>query len=99
MLSDENIGRLMQEIQNRRKMIAVCSKGYCSKCGNRDALYTVSFVADGSSECEECYKNRRAKELSETIENIKQVKLQVVRKYFRSKSKELYHTPSLSDAL
>ena len=77
----------MQEIQNRRKMIAVCSKGYCSKCGNRDALYTVSFVADGSSECEECYKNRRAKELSETIENIKQVKLQVVRKYFKDRSR------------
>lgn len=75
----------MQEIQNRRKIIAVSSKGYCSKCGNRDALYTVSFVADGSSECEECYKNRRAKELSETIENIKQVKLQVVRKYFKDR--------------
>lgn len=84
-LSDASMKQLEQEVKERRKMIGIISKTYCTKCYKLDAVYVSSSVMDGSTECEECYINRRATELSRTIENIKKVRLENVRKYFTTK--------------
>ena len=84
-LSDESMKALEQEVKERRKLVGINSKTYCTKCYKLDALYVSSSVMDGSTECEECYINRRATELSRTLENIKKVRLENVRKYFTTK--------------
>lgn len=84
-LSDEALKQLEQEVKERRKCFGLVSKTYCTKCYKLDAAYVSTSVMDGSTECEECYTNRRAMELSRTIENIKKVRLENVRKYFTTK--------------
>lgn len=84
-LSDASMKQLEQEVKERRKCFGLVSKTYCTKCYKLDAAYVSTSVMDGSTECEECYINRRATELSRTIENIKKVRLENVRKYFTTK--------------
>lgn len=87
-LSDENIRNLINDLKHRREFIGTHMKGYCTSC-RQDAMYIQSDIMTGATECEECYKKRKIAEITATIENVKAVKLQNVREYFKSKRSQV----------
>lgn len=84
-LSDKYMEKLQKEVNNRRKMCGMVSHTYCTTCFKTDAKYVSSDVMTGRTECEECYIKRRANELSCEMENIREWRLQTVKKYFNSR--------------
>ena len=83
-LSDENIQNLIKDLKHRREFIGTHMKGYCTVC-RKQSEYIQSDIMTGATECEDCYKKRKIEEITSTIENVKAVKLQNVREYFKTK--------------
>ena len=80
----------IQELMIRRRKYAFGQHTYCSKCRNRDAMYVITSIMDGSSECEECFIKRKYSELAPQIteedsSEVKAQRAQTVKNYFTKK--------------
>lgn len=80
----------IQELMISRRKYAFGQHTYCSKCRNRDAMYVITSIMDGTSECEECFIKRKYSELAPQIteedsSEIKAQRAQTVRDYFRKR--------------
>lgn len=80
----------IQELLISRRKYAFGQHTYCSKCRNRDAMYVITSIMDGTSECEECFINRKYKEIAPQIceedsSEVKAQRAQTVRDYFKAR--------------
>ena len=92
MTEQEAMNKVQALVLGRRKY-AFGQHTYCSKCRNRDAMYVITSIMDGASECEECYAKRMYEELSsqitqDNIAEIKNERVQNVKNYFQRKRLE-----------
>lgn len=90
MTEQDAMNKIQALVLGRRKYLGIAYSGYCSKCQNIDARYITASVVDGSTECEECFINRKYKEIAPQIteedsSEVKAHRAQKVREYFKSR--------------
>lgn len=93
MTEQEAMNKIQALVLGRRKYLGIAYSGYCSKCHNIDARYLTASVVDGSTECEECFINRKYSELAPQITEedsteVKTQRAQFVKDYFTKKKHE-----------
>ena len=103
MTEQEAMNKIQALVLGRRKYLGIAYSGYCSKCQNIDARYLTSSVVNGSTECEECFINRKYSELAPQIteedsSEIKDQRAQTVRDYFKLRKKIWYQKNEESTA-
>ena len=91
-MTEQEAMNKIQELLIIRRKYAFGQHTYCSKCRNRDAMYVITSIIDGSSECEECFIKLKYKELAPQIteedsSEVKALRAQTVRDYFNKRKK------------
>ena len=93
MTEQEAMNKIQALVLGRRKYLGIAYSGYCSKCCSLDAMYLTASVVDGSTECEDCFINRKYKEIAPQIteedsSEVKAQRAQTVKDYFTKKREQ-----------